>query len=244
MELNYNSIDFKETLLNLDKSIKYVKIVGDIDIKCLCDILEDVKPNIIIECKDKKLVEEEFMKRNTYQGFNRSILNMVKKIIRENVSKNDYVVDMTIGNGYDTLYLAEAAKWVFGFDIQDEAIKNTNDLLRQNNINNYTLYLDSHENIDKKLKDYIGNIKLILFNLGYLPKGDKKIMTNHSSTLKALINSLKVIKDDGLILIVFYPHEEGKMEENVVMDYLNTNRVEYKVYRNTNNIDAPFLVVI
>ncbi len=42
--------------------------------------------------------------------------------------------------------------------------------------------------------------------------GDKSITTNHESTLKAIINSLDMLNNDGLILIVFYPHPEGKLE--------------------------------
>ena len=85
---------------------------------------------------------------------------------------------------------------------------------------------------------------MILFNLGYLPCGDKSITTNHESTLKAVINSLDMLDNNGLILIVFYPHPEGKFEAQVVLDYLKQNNIGYKIYKNTPNEDAPYLVVI
>ena len=60
-------------------------------------------------------LKESLKKKKTFQGFNRSILNMVKKICNENINKNDIVVDMTVGNGHDTLFLAGISKEGFWF---------------------------------------------------------------------------------------------------------------------------------
>ena len=245
INLTYNDIDFEDKIINLPKSIKIVNVYGDnINITNLCNILENVKSNVEIRSNYQKEIDDEFLKRNTYQGFNRSILNMVKKICSENITKNDFVVDMTVGNGNDTLFLANISKKVFGFDIQDVAIENTKKLLRENNVYNYELFCVSHDRINEVLWEYKHNIKLILFNLGYLPCGDKSITTNHESTLKAVINSLDMLDNNGLILIVFYPHPEGKLEAQVVLDYLKQNNIGYKIYKNTPNEDAPYLVVI
>lgn len=245
VDLNYNDTDFEDKIINLPKDIKIVNVYGDnINITNLCNILENVKSNVAIKSNRQKEIDDEFLKRNTYQGFNRSILNMVKKICSENITKNDYVVDMTVGNGNDTLFLANISKKVFGFDIQDVAIENTKKLLRENNVYNYELFNISHEKINDVLKEYEKNIKLILFNLGYLPCGDKSITTNHKTTLNAVKNSFSLLSSNGLILIVFYPHPEGKLEAQVVLEYLNKNKLEYKIYKNTPNMDAPYLVVI
>lgn len=233
IDLNYNDIDFKEKIINLPKEVKEVNIYGDnIDTHLFCDILEDVKENVIINSKYYDEIKREFKKRKTFQGFNRSILNMVKKICNENINKNDIVVDMTIGNGHDTLFLAGISKKVFGFDIQSIAVDNTIKLLDKNNVYNYELFCVSHDKINEVLY------------LGYLPCGDKSITTNHESTLKAVINSLDMLDNNGLILIVFYPHPEGKLEAQVVLDYLKQNNIGYKIYKNTPNEDAPYLVVI
>lgn len=245
IDLNYNDTDFEDKIINLPKDIKIVNIYGhNINITNLCDILENVKSNVEIKSNHQKEIDDEFLKRNTYQGFNRSILNMVKKICSENITKNDYVVDMTVGNGNDTLFLANISKKIFGFDIQDVAIENTKKLLKENNVYNYELFNISHEKINDVLKEYEKNIKLILFNLGYLPCGDKSITTNHKTTLNAVKNSFSMLSSNGLILIVFYPHPEGKLEAQVVLEYLNKNKLEYKIYKNTPNMDAPYLVVI
>mgnify|MGYP002583843892 CR=1 FL=1 len=245
INLDYNNIDFKDKIINLPKNIKTVNVYGDnINITNLCNILENVKSNVEIKSNRQKEIDDEFLKRNTYQGFNRSILNMVKKICSENITKNDYVVDMTVGNGNDTLFLSNISKKVFGFDIQDVAIENTKKLLRENNVYNYELFNISHEKINDVLKEYEKNIKLILFNLGYLPCGDKSITTNHKTTLNAVKNSFSMLSSNGLILIVFYPHPEGKTEAQVVLEYLNKNKLKYTIYKNTPNMDAPYLIVI
>lgn len=176
----------------------------------------------------------------------RSILNVVKKICTKNILDKDFVIDMTIGNGYDTLFLAKLVPngYVFGFDIQNTAINNTDNLLKQNNISNYQLFLENHENIDITLKNYKKKISLILFNLGYLPGGNKDIMTNYKSTLQAVIKGLDMLTKTGIMLIVFYPHEEGIKEANYVKEYLNTNNIDYNEYHNTSNTYAPYLVEI
>ena len=229
IDLNYNDEDFKSKIINLEKGIKVINVVGDnIDVNKLCDILENIKENVLVNTNVDEKIKEEFSKRGTFQGFNRSILNMVKKICNEN----------------DTLFLSGISKMVYGFDIQDEAINNTKRLLTQENVNNYKLFKESHDKINEVLCNEKNNIKLILFNLGYLPCGDKSITTMHDVTLRALCNSLEMLKNDGLILMVFYPHPEGKMEEKVVLDYLNNNNISYETYRNTINMNAPYLVVI
>lgn len=176
----------------------------------------------------------------------RSILNTVKKLCIRNIKESDIVVDMTVGNGNDTLFLANLIPngYVFGFDIQEDAINKTLNLLKENNITNYKLFQESHENIDITLKDYKNNISLILFNLGYLPGGNKNIMTNHESTLNAVKKSLNMLKDDGTILIVFYPHKEGLKEALSVRKYLDTSNISYTQYYNTTNTYAPYLVEI
>ena len=91
-------------------------------------------------------------------------------------------VDCTCGRGKDTLWLARHCGRVYSFDIQEEALKSTEELLDANEIDcrersdsqKVILIKDSHKNIKKYVKD---RPCLILFNLGYLPGGDKQITT-------------------------------------------------------------------
>ena len=229
----------------------------------VCDELEYLNENIVINRitgdpdKDELVeptwltkkfgvlneIDKELKRRNTYQGFNRSILNKVNQIMENNLKPNDKVIDMTIGNGNDTLFLSKLVNkgFVYGFDIQKKAINNTDKLLKDNNINNYKLINDSHENVDKYIKD---KVSLVLFNLGYLPSGDKSITTKSKSTIMAIDKSLKLLNSKGIILIVIYKHKEGLKEEQDIKEYLKSNSIKYTEYHNTDDIKAPYLIEI
>lgn len=247
-----------EKLYNIDK-FKILSLNEYKDI--VCDQLEYLKEDIVIhritgDPKESDLIEpiwltkkfsvlneidKEMEKRGTYQGFNKSIINRFDLIINKSLKDKDIVVDATIGNGNDTLKLANIVKngYVFGFDIQDIAIKNTRILLDKNNITNYKLYNISHEFLYETLKDYENKISIVVFNLGYLPNGNKNITTNHISTLKAIDDSLLLLNNKGRILIVVYPHKEGLLEAKLIKD-------KYKciIYKNTDNNKAPYLIEI
>ncbi len=247
---------YEETNFHLLTKEEYVRIV--------CDQIEELNENIVIHrltgdgAKEdliaplwtlKKVsvlndIDKELRKRGTYQGFNKSILNRVNLIYEKFIKPGDIVVDATCGNGNDTLALSKLAKEVYAFDIQTGAINNTKEILKKNERNNVTLINDSHEYIDKYLKKYKRKISLITFNLGYLPSGNKKIMTNHKSTVNAIKKGLNLLNKKGIILVTCYPHEEGKKEAKEIINYLTDNKIAYKIYRNTNNNNAPFLIEI
>ena len=69
-------------------------------------------------------------------------------------------------------------------------------------------------------------------------------MTNSKNTLNAVKKAYIMLNNKGIILIVFYPHEEGKNEYSIVTNYLNKNNIKYSEYHNTDNVNAPFLVEI
>lgn len=233
-------------------------------VNIVCDQIEELNDNIVIHrltgdgAKEdlieplwtlKKVsvlndIDKELKRRNTYQGFNKSILNKVNSICEQFIKSGDIVVDATCGNGKDTLMLANLSKKVFAFDIQKDAINNTKILLDTNAVENYELINDSHEYIDKYLNDYKNKISLVLFNLGYLPGGNKSIITNHISTLNSIKKCITLLNNKGIILVCCYPHEEGKKESKSIINYLNDNNITYNVYRNTDNVNAPFLIEI
>ena len=192
-------------------------------------------------------IDKELERRNTYQGYRKSILNYVHNLIESYIKENDIVIDATVGNGNDTLYLANHVVngKVFGFDIQLDAINKTNDLLKSNNCNNFELFLDTHSNMTYHLSTYAGKVSLVLFNLGYLPNGDKNITTNYETTIKAIEEAFKLIHKMGMILVVIYPgHENGKLESIKIHEYLKNNNINFIEYHNTDNDIAPYLIEI
>lgn len=229
----------------------------------VCDQLEILRPEIVVhritgDPNKNDLVEpswvlkkfcvlndidKELERRNTYQGFHNSILNRAHERFCYYIKPNSLVVDATIGNGNDTLYIANIATkgHIFGFDIQKQAIDNTKKLLEEKTFNNVTLYQENHADMKDILKEYIGKISLITFNLGYLPNGNKKVSTNVKDTINAIKASLELVHSKGIILITVYPgHEEGLKESIKLQEFLKDKNVTY--YHNTDNKNAPYLI--
>ncbi|MCF7926863.1 MAG: methyltransferase domain-containing protein [Candidatus Izimaplasma sp.] len=178
---------------------------------------------------------------------------MIKKVIpfvhnklKETVTNEDYVIDGTCGNGYDTLFLSRIAKKVFAFDIQELAIKNTEERLRRNKVYNVKMIQDSHENVDKYIKDK--EIKAALFNLGHLPGSDKRVVTKWPSTMKAIQKIKNNLVVNGIIALVVYVGKFGGEEEsNELLSYVRSlSHEEYNVikYSYFNKEKAPYVIII
>jgi precorrin-6B methylase 2 len=159
-------------------------------------------------------------------------------------------VDATCGNGYDTVFLSKRVGRtgkVYAFDLQEEAIVQTREnLKRQNCADNVILIHDSHENMLKYIKEAVN---FAVFNLGYLPNGDKRIITKSFSTLRALSALLQIMKEDGLICICSYVGHNGGIEEyEAIKEYcaaLNPDAypcAEIKHF--TRREDAPRIILI
>lgn len=172
------------------------------------------------------------------------ITDINKLYIENSINEGDVVVDATMGNGYDTKYLAEKVGdtgFVYSFDIQEAAIKSTRKKLEKSNlINRVNLILDGHENMDKYVKE---EVSCVLFNLGYLPRADHNVITKPNTTIKAIEHSLKLLKPHGIISIAIYTGHEGGMEEkNSVYDFVKKlDQNEFNVLESgfINQINNP-----
>ncbi len=134
------------------------------------------------------------------------------------VKPADKVVDATAGNGHDTLFLASHDLNVTAFDIQEKAVEATKDLIQDYHI---TLHQMCHSRMKEVLEP--NSVQLIVFNLGYLPGGDKSITTMSETTLKAIKASMDIVKPGGFISITCYPgHSEGEVEESLILSYLKS----------------------
>lgn len=159
-------------------------------------------------------------------------IEISKLIMKEYVKPGHIVLDCTVGNGKDTLLLAdlvgEEGK-VYGFDIQSIAIEITREKLTNSGLVNRTILIkDSHEFIDKYI---FRKLDFIIYNLGYLPKGNKEIKTKASSTLNSIKKALPLLNNNGLMLVTCYTGHEGGMEEwEAVKHYLKSlNQKEFSV---------------
>lgn len=177
-------------------------------------------------------------------------VNIAKDICKRKLDNGDTAVDATMGNGNDTVFLSEIvgdSGKVYAFDIQEIAIKNTyNRIAEKNNLNRVKLINDSHENMDSYISE---KVKLVIFNLGYLPKGNHSITTTKDTTLIAVKKALNLIDKNGVvILVIYYGHEEGRLEKDALEIYVtHLNQKIYNVVKlcfvnQANN--PPMLIVV
>jgi SAM-dependent methyltransferase len=135
-------------------------------------------------------------------------------LLRSFVSDGDRVVDATCGNGHDTLLLARLVGprgHVWGFDIQRQAIAETGRRLDEAELSGrVTLLHAGHEELTRYVAE---PLKAVLFNLGYLPGGDRSVITRPESTVSALNQALELLTSGGVVLVTVYPGHGGGSEE-------------------------------
>ena len=182
------------------------------------------------------------------------ILPFARKLLTNTVSSGDIVVDATVGNGMDSLFLAQLvgeSGQVFGFDIQEAAIHKTKQRLLDNDCaSRVQLFLTGHENVREVLPPSArGQVAGAIFNLGYLPGGDKSIVTTPETTIAAIEQLCDLLKKEGIIvLVIYHGHEEGAKERDILLPFLeNLDQKQYHVIRygfiNQKN-HPPFIVAI
>lgn len=153
---------------------------------------------------------------------------LISKIKNKNIA-----IDCTLGNGHDTLFLSNIFKEVHAMDIQPLAVKRSKERLKETT--NTYLYLLNHTEIDSL---NIKNIDLILYNLGFLPGSDKKIITSSSSTLISLRKAYNLINNDGVIIIASYIRQpNGKEEYESIIKYLDESKIKYNLYKSADSFD-------
>ncbi|MGL5750786.1 MAG: tRNA (mnm(5)s(2)U34)-methyltransferase [Paraclostridium sp.] len=177
------------------------------------------------------------------------VTDLNKILLEDVINEGDVVIDATMGNGYDTKYLAEkvgSEGLVYSFDVQEEAIKSTKKKLEKAELlDRVNLILDGHQNVDSYV---LGEVSCVLFNLGYLPRAKHQVITKPDTTLEAIKKCLKLLKPHGVISIAIYTGHEGGMDEcNTVFDYVsNLDQSEFNVLNCNfvNQINNPPKLVL
>lgn len=171
------------------------------------------------------------------------ILEYSKILIKRYSDLNAVAIDMTLGKGNDSLFLADYFKKVYAFDIQKEAIEISKEELAD--YQNVELIEASHEFFDSYIND---SVKLFIYNLGYLPGFSENITTTVASTIKSLEKAILYLEKKGIIIIVVYPgHSQGKEEADAIDDFIvNLGKENFKVsrYQIISSDNAPYVVCI
>lgn len=135
-------------------------------------------------------------------------------------------IDATAGNGHDTLFLARACGVtgrVFAFDIQSRAIEETRSRIENAELNNVSLWQRCHTRIAETIPaDTAQRINAVMFNLGYLPGGDKDCITRTQTTLLAIERCLSLLASGGIMTVAVYPgHSGGAAEAESVVKFVS-----------------------
>ena len=161
---------------------------------------------------------------------------LARDALLQAVNAGDTVVDATMGNGHDTLFLAEQVGpegHVCAFDIQESALESTRALLEAHHVaDRVTLFCQSHAELAASVPS---GVVAAVFNLGWLPGGDHRITTLCDSTRQAILAALELLKPGGIVTVCVYPgHPEGERELAMLLPLLSSlsNRA-YNVLRQT-----------
>jgi len=162
-----------------------------------------------------------------------SLVNQAHVALSIILNAGDIAIDATVGNGHDTLFLAEqvgAEGSVYGFDIQEAALDTAYRRLQEAGLaGRVSLYHAGHEVMAVVLPVSVGGrVKAVMFNLGYLPGGDKGRITGIATTVAALEQARSLLASGGAISVLAYTgHPGGREEADAVKGWAATLSPEY-----------------
>lgn len=147
---------------------------------------------------------------------------LTRRLWKRVVQKGDALVDATCGNGHDTLAMLKMVAdksisgHVYAMDIQKTALKNTMSLLDISLNPDEKKIVEVFATCHSKMEEVIPrdiSVRLVAFNLGYLPGGDKTLITKSETTILGLKAAQRILAPGGLISIVVYVGHPGGMDE-------------------------------
>lgn len=166
------------------------------------------------------------------------------------IGEGAHVIDATMGGGGDTQALCElvgASGHVYAFDIQQSAVERTRARLEEAGLaSRAELFCASHA----RMAEFVHEpVDMVVFNLGWLPGGDKSVTTLLESTLVAVNAALELLKRGGLMTICAYPgHAEGARERDALIAWataLDGHKYQAMIRRYVNQPDnTPMLIAV
>ena len=142
----------------------------------------------------------------------RNARHLAADYVRRTVRPGDTVVDATMGNGQDTLFLCglvgETGR-VFAFDVQPEAVERTRARLDEAGaLPRATLLLAGHETMAQHVP---GGVQAVMFNLGWLPGAQHAVTTLERTTLPAVEAACSLLCPGGIVSMCVYPGHEDSL---------------------------------
>lgn len=158
-------------------------------------------------------------------GGNFSALEVAHGFIARHLRPGGFCIDATAGRGRDTAFLCgltgETGR-VVALDIQEEAVRSTNELLLRSGLGHIgRAVLDSHRNIAAYARE--GEVDCIVFNFGWLPGGDHSIQTKPETSIAAVAEGLRLLREGGIMSLCIYSGgESGFAERDALLAFLPT----------------------
>lgn len=149
----------------------------------------------------------------------RNTLGIIHRFLEEHIQAGALCIDATAGKGRDTALLCRLAGpsgRVLSFDIQQEAVAQTEELLRQQGLR-AEVHLDSHVHMGRYAEPE--TVDAIVFNFGRLPGGDPHIFTRAETSVPAVREGLRLLKPGGIMAIaLYYGGENGYGERDALLE--------------------------
>ena len=165
------------------------------------------------------------------------------------IHDGDSAIDATCGNGHDTLFLAaHPLDTLYVIDIQKEALAHTRERIALHATR--CCHIDYIHGCHSTFPATItrASIRLIVYNLGYLPGSNKTLTTQTATTLASLEQACLLIEPGGCISITCYPgHPEGNKEERALIATIDSFASELwscRHYQHPHSKRAPSLLLL
>jgi predicted methyltransferase len=172
-----------------------------------------------------------------------------QKFAKRYLTAGSIAIDATCGNGFDTLFLAEQVGMtgvVYGVDIQERAIETVRaKLLEVGRLSQCRLVVGNHAQLNAMVDPaHAGVVSVAMFNLGYLPFGDKTIVTRPETTVAGLEQAFELVRPGGLISVLAYPGHAGGLEEaKWAAGWIEVREqgLQVEKFQDANNTNSPIL---
>lgn len=159
--------------------------------------------------------------------FYRSAVLLVHSMWATRLRKGDIAIDCTCGHGFDALELGKCVLdvpnkmgWLHCIDIQSEAIESTkNTLLNAGFSERVSYHHQSHATFPPEI--VANSVAGAVYNLGYLPRGNKQIISKPATTIDSINAVSQLVKPGGFISVLAYRgHEGGQLEYDLLCEML------------------------
>lgn len=169
------------------------------------------------------------------------VTTLAHEFLIQHLSPEATLVDLTMGNGNDTLFGVMHFRKVIAFDIQAEALIQT--ARRCAGYDNLRLHHLDHRHLDQAIQE---PVDAYIFNSGYLPHAESALTTQADSTLEALEKALERLKPQGYLVLTFYRKQAHGLQEADACTHWLTHESRLQIiltHQYENDPLSPILII-